>query len=504
MSRLSLPGRALAAALLAGAVLAPAAQAADSNVRSINRAADGSVTADLQPFAVSGNGASVLAILGRDLVLRDVAAGTTTRLPGAGSLRSFTTTEEVDASNDLRFVLYPTEASLVPDDADGQLDYYLLDRSTGTNQLVSRTPSTLSNGAAVFRSDVQDAQLSGNGQVASFTSVSTNYNPEVSSTDRYQYDEWRWERATGTATRLGGTPLATTYPRSNTWNVRLRRGDDTGKVAVFDRTVFVGSREVALPLAVDTYDSAIASVSADGSFLAFTRQASRSRITFVNLTTGASSDTTVPSWLASAGYDVIGVGNGGTGVVIRTRLNRTAGTRDVLGWVTRSGAVSQVGKDIPSSASNAAPVLAWNVAFAANGQYLAQVGSAALPGTEPSGTSTASASDYVTVSDTSCSISYFNVTTWSRGSVSLSRTSVGLDPRVPARATFRVVNTANPATVYNAFTLSAGASRELTIPRTGGWTVQSAITFTDGSTLSGTQSVPVHPVPTCVGPPVGF
>ncbi len=134
--------------------------------------------------------------------------------------------------------------------------------------------------------------------------------------------------------------------------------------------------------------------------------------------------------------------------------------------------------------------------------YLAQVGSTALPGTEPSGTSTAKVQDYVSVNDTACFISYFNVTTWSRAYVTLSRNSVGLDPRVPARAHRASGQHREPATVYNAFTLSAGALRELTIPRTGGWTVQSTVTFTDGSVLSGTQSIPVHPVPTCLGPPI--
>lgn len=504
MSPLAFPRRAIAAALLIGATLAPAAHAADANVRSINRATDGSVTAGMSPFAVSGRGTEVLAILGPQLVVRDVAAGTTTRLPGSGSVRWYTTTEEVDASNDLRFVLYPTEEALLPQDTDTDVDYYLLDRSTGTNQLVSRTSSTFDDGSAVFRTDIQEAQLSGDGQTVFFRSIRAKFNPALGSIDRYQADEWRWDRGTNTATRLGGSPLAADYPRTGTWNLRLMRGDDAGKVGVFDHVVYAGTRTVPLPLATGTYDSAIVSVSADGGTLAFTRTASRSTITFVNVATGASSDTTVPSWLAQVGYDVIGVGNGGTGVVVRARLNRTAGTRDVLGWVSKAGTVTQIGKDILTSGTNAAVMLASNVAFAANGQYLAQIGNTALPGSEPSGASIAKVQDYISVNDTACFISYFNVTTWNRATVTLSRNSVGLDPRVPARATVRVVNTANPATVYNAFTLSAGGLRELTIPRTGGWTVQSTVTFTDGSTLGGTTSVPAHPVPTCLGPPIGF
>ncbi len=258
MSRLSLLGRAALAASLAGAVLAPAAQAADANVRSINRAIDGSVTAGMSPFAVSGRGTEVLAILGPNSSCATWRRGP----PPACPVRA-----RCAGSPRRRRSMRATICGSCSTDRGGPAaaghrqrhDYYLLDRSTGTNRLVSRTPSTFDDGSAVFRTDSRRRSSPGMARPRSLRSIRGKFNPALGSIDRYQADEWRWDRGTNTATRLGGSPLAAEYPRTGTWNLRLMRGDDAGKVGVFDHEVYAGTRTVPLPLATGTYDSAIVS-----------------------------------------------------------------------------------------------------------------------------------------------------------------------------------------------------------------------------------------------------
>lgn len=474
----------LSALGLAAAALAPSvAAAADAQVRAIARDTTDRWTLGLRPVAISTDGREVLGEFGGSIVLRDIAAGRTTTLLATNSIGLAGGPTVLGASDDLRTILFQTRTSLSPADTDDAVDYYVLDRTTGATTLATGIPPVVSTGAAADVITFSAPQISGDGRIVSFRARLLRNDPTFQTPTIDESALWRFNRTTGAVTKLVDASSDTAY-------LTIVRSDTAGRVAVSPQVAAVDGRKVSLPTIVGS--TGLAAVSADGSTIALAGRG----VTLVNTTTGAQTNVALPSWLQSS-YRLLGVGNNGIGFLVSTRLQRAGiGTRDALGWVTRAGAVTQIGGDVRASDDVTGLIATPNLAFAANGLFLAKIGSAALAGSDPTDPYPAapSAGSHVFVRDTSCYVDYFGVTTLTRASVRLDAKSHGFGSRVPASAAVRAFSTASPATTYNAFTLAAGATRDLTVPRTGGWSYTVAVTFTDGSKDTFTGAVPSHPI----------
>lgn len=96
-----------------------------------------------------------------------------------------------------RYVVYATEAALVPEDGNLQIDLYLFDRVTGTASLVSKTPSgrSPSGGSSL-------ATISGNGRYIAYRSNATGIVP-----DRPEGSSWvyLYDRVADTTTLIASS-----------------------------------------------------------------------------------------------------------------------------------------------------------------------------------------------------------------------------------------------------------------------------------------------------------
>ncbi len=490
------PRRRLLSAALGVALLVPtAATAADAPVRTIARDGNETVTAGLSPIAVSGDGRQVIANLGDDAVVRDVVEGTTRRLVPSGPATAIT------ASTDLRVVLLESASDLTPSDTNGTTDYYALDRATGVLRFVSDVPARFRDGqVAPDARFLRSPSISGDGNVIQFVGTVTGGKPLAqpgTSTFTVESTLWRVDLS------AGGAPVrARELTGFNGREFTIVHADQAGAVGVTNDGVVVGDRVFPLP-AVDNgaFRSLRVAVSTDGRAVAVADAYDPGTVKLLSTTTGTVTSIPMPSWLVSAGYRLLNAY--ASGVAVSARFTRAGGEREAVGYVTTKGAVTQVGGDIPASTPDRALALSANLSFAATNQYLAQLGTRTLPGTEPASQPfptpppppAPTLITWMPFTDVSCSTVIS--TTWSRASVSLTASPVPGDPRTPASATVKVTKLGSPSTVYNAFTLKAGASRELTVPRTGAWTYAATITFTDGSKYAGSVEVPAHPQPPC-------
>jgi hypothetical protein len=477
--------RRLASAVLGLSLLVPAAaSAADAPVRTIARDVAGGATTAFFPVAVSGDGREVIANLEFDMVVRDVEAGTTRKLVSARA-------SAVSASTDLKVVLFSTEAGLVPSDTDGGPDLYVLDRATNGVTRVSDVPQAFTNGKPAQFGRLHEASLSGNGQVAQFRLALSGPNTDASGASIWSTEDslWRLDRAAG-----GGPVKVREMPTPNQSSLTIAHTDAAGAVAITNEGATIAGRTVSLPTGDDPAQrSGTVAVSSDGRAVAVASSTDRATVKLVSTATGAVTSIPMPSWLVDAGYQLLNAST--TGVLVSGRFTRAAGPRDAIGFVSTRGSVTQVGGDILIYPSTTRPVVSENLAFAANSLVLAQLGSRPLLGTEPPA-ATQPLSTWMTYQDVSCVDGPYT-RTWTRASVTLPAERRGIDPRTPASATVKVYKTTSPSTVYNAFTMNAGTTRQLTVPQTGGWTYAATITFTDGTKASGTVDVAPHAVPQC-------
>ncbi len=110
--------------------------------------------------------------LTRDIFVHDRLLGTTElAVPYLGTLAGSSFFSVLSA--DARYLAFDTVTSLVPDDTNGQLDVYLLDRQTMTYEQVSLTDGEgQGNGASGFA--IASGSISADGTVVAFGSSATN------------------------------------------------------------------------------------------------------------------------------------------------------------------------------------------------------------------------------------------------------------------------------------------------------------------------------------------
>ena len=479
-----------AAALILSAVglAAPsAATAADAPLRTIGVTPGGAVTATQYPVAISPDGRLVLSnddtTYGRTQpLLRDVAASTTTKLLSEGD-------RVVSASLDLAKVAFLTTRAASSKDLDTTSDLYVLDRPSGQTTLVSQDPVSGRLGQPADREDLGDALLAGDGKSVLFHSNETTFNAVPGGPTTEVHRQWRFDLTAGTLTQL-----STWGEAAPDW-VRQRTVDDAGRVTVTTAGIDLAGKKLPLPFDVRS-SAASADVSPDGSTVAFDIVGRPTSLTLVDTATGAVSTMTLPSSRSQLSRSVWAILNGGAGAVISTYADRGAGPRTVLSRISKSGAATQLGGDIKVTDSSQLAAVSPNLQFAATSLHLAQLGTSALPGTEPNPTTPApQALNYVWVQDTFCTRA-FGRSTWTRAKAGVNPRPTGTDTRTVKGTTWRVYDTITNKTI-NAFSLTAGKSRDLTVPRTGGWSYDVKVTLSDNTVLSGTGKVDPHPVPEC-------
>jgi hypothetical protein len=468
-----------ALAVVSITLLAPPALAAEAPVRTIARDLAGNATTAFGPTAVSSDGREVIGNVDGYAVVRDVEAGTTRKLVDASAVA-------LSASTDLKVVLLSTYEGLIPSDTDRGPDLYVLDRATNAVARATDVPQTFQNGTFAQFGGLRDSTLSGNGQVVYFRLSLRGPNTDAAGQSIWSSEDslWRFDRTTGKTVKLRDMPVV------NGSSFEIAHTDQAGTVAITNEGAQIGSRTVPLPgLGDDLANrSARIAISSDGRAIAVSVDADRTTIKIVSTATGAVSTIPMPTWLVDAGYQLLNAST--VGVLVAGRFNRSTGLRDAIGFVNTRGSVTQVGGDIATFSAIGTPIVSENLGFAASGQFLAQLGSRPIPGTEPAPASLP-ISTWVSHGDATCAEGFLG-RTWTRAWVALSGNARATDPRVPASASVRVFSTATPSKVYNAFTLAAGKSRELTVPRTGGWSYSITVTFTDGTKTSGTVDIPVH------------
>ncbi|MBJ7472442.1 MAG: hypothetical protein JHD16_14135 [Solirubrobacteraceae bacterium] len=466
--------RAVALGAAAFAAFPGYAAAADAPLRTIGITPTGAATGEAVPVGVSPDGREVIQRNLSRVFVRDVAAGTTTELVQG--------VDEVGASNDTKLVAVLTNAKLVAADTDADEDVYLINRGAGNAATLVTGPALNLEIAGNQRNAFVDGLLiSGNGNVIRYgvSRAILRSNGETT----WDYEQWRYDRSTGVNTRTS-TGLASI----------VRRLDDAGKVEVTATQIKVDGRTWPIPAAAGTRPYTW--IAQDGGSVVF-RDYLTPKLYVVNTSTGVSRTVNVPSWIPQGTMDVFAPWNGGGDfVLIGTRVNRSVGVRYALGRLQVSnGALTQYGPDIPITESSQLGAISSNLAFAGTNVHLAQLGTTPLPGTEAAPPSGAKAFDYIEFVDATCNQQPFGGVAYTRPSVYMRRGAQGNDLRTPTRSEIKV--TMNSGTVANQFALAPGASRELTSGRLGGFTIAAKVTFTDGTSVQGTNVVPSHPSPYC-------
>lgn len=460
------------APILAGS--APAI-AADAPLRTINRDPSGRPSAFVFSAWVGDDGREVIGHQNQvGSVVRDVAAGTTTLLFPTSVVRA--------ASHDGRYVLAETGTNgVIPGDTDGEVDLFVYDRQTGAiTNATSDLPNFLDGTRAATWSRGA-LQFSGDGRFLTYElrvrSVITTAAPV-----REERSLWRSDRTTGRTVRLRSLPVQRD-------EIEVAHRDAAGAVAIGGTTAYVGGRSFALPIPAAAADQAAGAgiaISTGGQTIAVLPYASPRTVRLVSTATGAVTRTVdVPAEVALSSITVLDVADDGSAIWLRTSTRPAFGVgQERLVRLAASGPATILG-EYPLFEGAGLAVLSENHAFAANGQYLIQLGSLPLPGVEPPAATTDTLQTWLSYVNTSCARNFWGQVYTIRATVQLAKTPRGFDPRTPASAAVKVFKTGAPGTIYNQFTVAAGVVRQLTVPTTGGWTVSSTITFTDGSTYVG-------------------
>lgn len=463
-----------AAAFAAALTTAPAALAVDAPTRvvDINEAgqrAGGSVTA---VAAVAPGASEVILRLSEStapssptyIAVRDVVAGKTTKLfPSSARLEM--------TSADTKRLLVTTESSLTPADTNGKADVYVYDRQTGQAILVSRTAA----GAATGDGWEVGSTLSGDGKVV-FLGTSTG------PTRRVAVD-------TGAVTELPTRKSA------------LYATDRTGSVVLTASGIVKNGSVVPNPAGVELGGLAGPAFADDGSTLVgLVGNLGAGSLRVTDTTSGASRVVALPSWVQREYPALVDVNADGSKALLAISLNRggSIGTRLVLGTVDlATGAVAQVGNDLPWNGNRGAAVTPdW--AFAGAAGVVAQLGTTPIPGSDvvPTPVDPRPALEYTPLS-LGCRANYsqWPFVAARRPSLYLAAGPVGRSPQVPAKAEF-VVKKTSTGVVTNQFTLAPGARRELTTGY-GDFNYTVKVTFKDGTSVTGANSVPSYTAPIC-------
>jgi Tol biopolymer transport system component len=165
-----------------GESYAPALSADNTVVAFVSRATN------LAPGATDG---------GDSVFVRDLKAGTTTRVGGAGDPEGFEPAATLSA--DGRFVAYPSAAAgLVPGDTNNAVDVFVFDRQAGTTERVSVGPG----GAQGDRPSTAPA-ISADGRFVAFQSAAANLIPTDTN---HRTDVFIRDRRLGSTTRVSLGP----------------------------------------------------------------------------------------------------------------------------------------------------------------------------------------------------------------------------------------------------------------------------------------------------------
>lgn len=464
---------AIAASALAAA---PAAHAANQT-RFIGIDTDGTRTARFQPAAVSNDGTEIIGQLNEEraantrLVIRDVAAGTTTPVLGPGDYI-------YGASGDLKRIVFSTTDRLSSGDTNDLDDVYLWDRPSNTFALVSRDQAGASLSETYGEHDT-DVAISNRGTAIIFTHV--EYRGDDAG-NGLEYSQYRYEvpkMAIQQINAVGGAPAKSI-------------GDDGTTIANVETVV---SPSGTFPRQEGPRFTPLVT-SPNGRFQAWV-VSSGERIIGQDTTNGFHGTITPPSWLqvdptapADPKYTLEGIADDGSSVTVSGILERYR--RAAIGRIDRSGNVRQVGSDIPlTSGSTPGPILSKNEQFAATGLLLVKLGDLPLPGTEPTAPPSVKMRDYFVLADSSCPL--FNLYT---APASKPRLILDADPqesdfRAPVKATVKVFKD-GATRASNDMTLSPGQGKDLYVGTAGGFRIEGKVTLAGGQVIQGVEQIPAH------------
>jgi Tol biopolymer transport system component len=221
----------------------------------------------------------------RDVFLRDVLLGTTTRVSVAtGGAEGNGDSSNPDVSDDGRYIAFHSAATnLIPNDHNGLLDVFLHDRVLGTTIRVSIT----NLGFETIGGDSVGGVVSADGEYVAFRSAATNIplNPDTNGVS----DIFRWDRSLGSVRRIS---VATTGEEPNQESIGASISatgryvvfftkadnllpplqDSNGAYDVYVRDVFTATTELVSKSTagvIGNADSSECSISADGRYVAF-------------------------------------------------------------------------------------------------------------------------------------------------------------------------------------------------------------------------------------------
>lgn len=490
--------RAVTTALLAAPLaFAGSAAAADAPLRSIGIGVDGKRTWQIAWFSSNDDATQVVGTIrpnddftpGKEegVVARDVVAGQTTLLvPAPATL--------VAASADLQRLIFLTTTSYSPDDTNDLVDGYVLDRATGTKTLLTSGDDGKAIGDNTYPQELSDLRqftrfaISSDGSKAQFGVLD-------GLGDSSQVRTWRVDLDTGVHTALTpGNGIADVI-------------DGAGRLVVRDG-IFVDGKKIA-----DVGDSwTDFTLSSNDRYLGFTRYGSGGLVIF-DLQTGTKVEFPSPTYPGKAYPRVRRVADDGKSLILSDRFGsqNDRSLRIFYGRVSTDGTLTQLGGGVRHSTwgrnnGDDEGFEQGNVTqdgqFAITGLHIAQLGDKPLPGTEPTAPRAEVFSDYVTVSDAWCTTSSFPgipiFGRWRAPSVTVANT--------PQRANeYPVVSFKGKVTWL--FGFDAYSSLPIVEPGPtyplrrlgylGGWKLSGTITFEDGSTMSGSKTVPFHGLPGC-------
>lgn len=166
-----------------------------------------------------------------DVYVRDRAAGTT-RLASAGADLSIGTASGAPSiSADGRYVAFQSaDASVVPDDVNGQVDVFLFDRAAGTHTLVS-----LSSAEKQGDRGSASPSISGDGARVLFGSTATNFGGPASTNLQLYVRSWNTpptvslgeDVVTATGAQFSRTASVTDPDAGQSWTATVDWGDGT-------------------------------------------------------------------------------------------------------------------------------------------------------------------------------------------------------------------------------------------------------------------------------------
>ena len=295
--------------------------------------------------------------------------------------------------------------------------------------------------------------------------------------------------------------------------------DDEGRVVVTDGEepygVYVDGEKIAdLGKVWDDF-----ALSPNGRYLGFSSY-DPYEVVVIDLETGARVSVPYPDGVELNRPKVRRVADDGASVVLsdRTGSQNDRSLRIVYGRLTTDGSLTQLGGGVRHSTwgRNEGDQKFWeqgNVTqdgqFAITGLSIAQLGDKPLPGTEPTAPRAEVFADYVRVSDARCTTNTFtNIPYWGKWhkpSITVANTPQRADVYPVVKFKGKVSWLIFGGSPYgNLSFVEPGPTYSLSrLGYVGGWKLSGTLTFEDGSTLSGSKTVPFHGLPFCEYAPWG-